>query len=74
MTKDEISNALDDPDWRVHLAAIQHSNATSKHIDKALNDPNAYVRVVAIKHPKVTSKQDQQSRNLSQSNKVDNFL
>jgi len=43
--------ALDDDEWEVRHAAIQHPNANKDHIDKALDDTVPHIQRAAIKHP-----------------------
>jgi HEAT repeat protein len=54
ITPEHITKALDDEDWVVRQAAMQHPKATSEHISRALNDEDKVVRRVAISHPKAT--------------------
>lgn len=56
MKKDEISKALKHSDRDVHLSAIQHPKATSKHIFKALTDYDLNVVEMALFNQNITSR------------------
>lgn len=51
MNHNEIMKGLLSHSLEDRKNAIQHPNATPKHIDKALDDVSPHVRVAAIKHP-----------------------
>lgn len=61
ITSDHILQGLNDADWRVRYAAINHEGVTPEHIDVAINDEDPAIRETAAGHYLATGKHLEQA-------------